>query len=156
MPTKAKFNLDEVFKGLTDAVDKIVDLYLLCLKSALIDTVTAAKNLDTYKNQTGNLRSSIGYVIYNKGQKVAEYFERVIGPKGAEADTADHGTAAGLKVATEAAEQYPDKIVGVIVAGEDYALAVESKGFDVITGPCTDLNKLLEKYIKEAISVYLE
>lgn len=54
-------------------------------------------------------------------------------------------------MAAEAAAQYPNDIVAVIVAAADYALYVESKGYDVITGPCSELNGILTKYIQIAI-----
>ena len=38
-----------------------------------------------------------------------------------------------------------------IVAAADYALYVESKGYDVISGPCSELNAILSKYIQIAI-----
>ena len=54
-------------------------------------------------------------------------------------------------MAAQAAAQYPNDIVAVIVAAADYALYVESKGYDVISGPCSELNGIFSKYIRIAI-----
>ena len=42
--------------------------------------------------------------------------------------------------------------VAVVVAGADYALYVESKGYDVISGPCNELNGLLKQYLAQAVA----
>lgn len=54
-------------------------------------------------------------------------------------------------MAEEAAHNTRTSIVAVIVAAADYALYVESKGYDVISGPCSELNAILSKYIQIAI-----
>ena len=74
-----------------------------------------------------------------------ESFGYTGGEKGSE------GVEKGKRMAEEAAAQYPNDIVAVIVAAADYALYVESKGYDVISGPCSELNAILSKYIQIAI-----
>ena len=56
-------------------------------------------------------------------------------------------------MAEETAAMFPSGIVAVVVAGEDYALFVEARGYDVITGPSRSLNDKLQanlNIIKEA------
>ena len=59
-----------------------------------------------------------------------------------------HGQARARETVEEVAKQYPDGIVGVIVAGEGYALYVESKGYDVLTGPASHAQEILDRNIK--------
>lgn len=115
------------------------------MQMACLEVTRNAKLLNTYKDRTHLLRSSIGFVIYNHGKKVAESFGSTGGEKGSE------GVEKGKRMAEEAAAQYPNDIVAVIVAAADYALYVESKGYDVISGPCSELNAILSKYIQIAI-----
>ena len=44
------------------------------------------------------------------------------------------GRHGAVKIVTELAHRYPKGMILVIVAGMEYAAAVESKGYDVITG----------------------
>lgn len=142
---KAKFNIDKLFEGVYEKVEIITATVIDAIQMACLEVTNNAKALDTYKDQTHYLRSSIGFVIYDHGEKVAEKFTSSGGAKGSE------GVAEGQRIAAEAAAQYPNDIVGVIVAAADYALYVESKGYDVITGPCNELNAILEKYLRIAI-----
>ena len=97
--------------------------------------------LDTYKDQTHRLRSSLGYVIYKDGQQVASNFQSTGGEKG------DEGVQIGIRKAAEAAAGIPG-IVAVVVAGADYASYVEAKGFDVLTGSALQLQQLFEAELK--------
>ncbi|HCY40439.1 MAG TPA: hypothetical protein DHV48_03660 [Prolixibacteraceae bacterium] len=73
-----------------------------------------------YLDQTGNLRSSIGYFVLNDGKIVMDEFS---------------GTAEGIAAGRQALEFVKVKsgyqLVGV--AGMDYASYVESKGYNVIS-----------------------
>lgn len=97
--------------------------------------------LDTYKDQTHRLRSSLGYVIYKDGQQVASNFQSTGGEKG------DEGVQIGQQRAAEAAAAIPG-IVAVVVAGADYASYVEAKGFDVLTGSALQLQQLFEAELR--------
>ena len=132
MATKTNFNigkfkasLEKTFK--VDVREDIID----ALNLGMLDIVNAAKNNDTYKDQTNLLRSSLGFVIYSDGQKVRQYFEATA--KNADGQEGAAGVRKGLETAERVAQDHPDGIVGVIVAGANYALAVESKGYDVLT-----------------------
>lgn len=145
MKIKARFNIDKLFEGIYEKVEIITDTVIEAIQMACLEATNKAKGLNTYKDQTHYLRSSIGFVIYDHGEKVTEEFTSSGGTKGNE------GVAEGKRIAAEAATQYPNDIVAVIVAAADYALYVESKGYDVITGPCNELNAILEKYLRIAI-----
>lgn len=147
MAIKAKFNIDKLFEGVYAKVEVIQKSVLGAIEKACINTVEKARSLNTYSDRTGVLRSSIGYVIYDHGEKVAENFELKNGPEG----SGEEGEATGKAMALQVAESWPNCIVAVIVAGADYALYVESKGLDVLTGPCNELEDLLKQNIEDAI-----
>lgn len=140
-----RFDIGKLFAGVRAKDDIITDSVLDALQMACLEITNNAKALNTYKDQTHYLRSSIGFVVFDHGEKITESF----GSTGGEAGSA--GVEAGREIAEEAAKQYTNEIVAVIVAGADYALYVESKGYDVISGPCSELNEVLSKYLKIVI-----
>jgi hypothetical protein len=178
MPIKAKFNLDkllgEVYRKYEEEIKPAI---IEAVRHACLETVAAAKQLDTYKDRTGNLRSSIGFVIYDNGEKASSYFqaepvaagvvqeeysyETKEGIKTAVREVAtggdgEEGKKSGEELADDIAKGLPNGIVAVIVAGMDYALWVESgggkgnkKGRDVISGPCLNLKSLLEENLQK-------
>jgi len=71
-----------------------------------------------YLDQTANLRASIGYVVAKDGNVLHE----------------DPSTnAAGLTFGKELLTNYPTGWVLIVYAGMEYAAAVESKGYNVIS-----------------------
>ena len=145
MGVEPKFNLDDIFYQVWQKIDAVMVGVVEAMEKTCIEITTNAKQLNTYQDQTNNLRSSIGYVVYNNGEKAAELFTQAgAGTEG----RGDSGIEKGKKVAEEAAKEFPNDIVAVVVSGEDYALYVESKGYDVITGPCLEAYSILEKNLR--------
>lgn len=76
-----------------------------------------------YQDQTGNLRSSLGYAIYYNGALVTLKVDGDM-PTGLET---------GQNVIETVAQNYPTGYVLIVVAGMSYAIHVESKGYNVLT-----------------------
>lgn len=74
---------------------------------------------ESWKDQTGNLRSSVGYAIYEYGKKTIESAFRQV-KDGAE------GVSEGRKMVEELAKQYSDTYALVVVAAMNYADYVEA------------------------------
>ncbi|MBR3548328.1 MAG: hypothetical protein IKN86_12355 [Bacteroidaceae bacterium] len=109
-----------------------------CVNTARI---SARKGRD-FKDQTGNLRGSIGYVIVVDGEIVSESaFEPV--KDGAE------GSQEGRNYAERLAKQHPQGIALVVVAGMNYAKYVASKGYDVLQSGELLAKKLVPQMLKE-------
>lgn len=87
--------------------------------------VTKARLDGDYMDQTGNLRSSIGYVLFKNGIAIHQSFTQV--------GSGLKGTNEGRATAIKAGSKFKDGICLVVVAGMNYALAVESRGRDVLT-----------------------
>lgn len=98
-----------------------------------------------FTDQTGNLRSSIGYVVFCDGVAIHENF--------AQAKEGNAGTQEGLKLAKRVGSKYPEGVVLVVTAGMNYALYVESKGRDVLTSAehlaQQELPKMLQKLVSD-------
>jgi len=100
--------------------------------------VNDARSTRTYKDQTGNLRSSIGYIIARDGVIIQENIEGKA-----------EGKARARETAKEVLRENSKGFVLIVVAGMEYAAAVESKGYDVITGSIPAAKALLKSKIKE-------
>lgn len=104
-----------------------------------------ARSTDSYKDQTGNLRSSIGYVIVEDG-KVIQASNFAPSEKGT--DKAK-GQATGKAYASELAARFPSGITLLVVAGMNYAAYVSAKGYDVLDGAELLADQLTEKLLKD-------
>lgn len=77
-----------------------------------------------FEDQTGNLRSSIGYAVFVDGVAVHSFYDEI------------KGGSIGVKTGYDLAKKIGEKTDGVclvVTAGMNYAQYVESKGRDVIT-----------------------
>lgn len=94
-----------------------------------------------FMDQTGNLRSSIGYMVFKDGVAVHEGYQVVAG--GAE------GIAKGQTIAKKIGTKYKTGIALVVTAGMDYALYVEAKGRDVLSSAESFAKKELPAMLDE-------
>lgn len=85
-------------------------------------------HISEWNDQTGNLRSSIGYIISVDGKPVGQSgFEKVIGPKAKEEGYVEEvdGSEEGRTYAQSLVSLYPTGIALIVVAGMEYASYVE-------------------------------
>lgn len=96
--------------------------------------VADARTTNTYKDQTRNLRGSIGYIIVKDGKQRKSNLE---------------GKASGKKEARrlmqEVKAEYPKGYALIVVAGMNYAAYVEAKGFDVLTGSSQEASRQIKR-----------
>lgn len=128
---KSFFNASQVTGILEQFQRDIDDKTLQTLQYLGEEFVNKARLNDTYKDRTGNLRSSIGYIILYNGEVVDSNF------KGKEV-----GKKKGEDFADEVALAHPRGWVLIGVAGMAYAAAVEAKSYDVITGSAPNSNDI--------------
>jgi hypothetical protein len=94
-----------------------------------------------FEDQTGNLRSSIGFKIFVGGNPVREDYRKVKdGEKGME-----NGKALADDVGQECGSR---QIMLVVTAGMEYAVHVESLGRDVIASSEQMAGRLFPEYMK--------
>lgn len=84
--------------------------------------VNHARSVNTYRDQTGNLRSSIGYVLVKDGRVIKRNFTGT-----------GSGPAEGEGLAGTLVGQYRSGYALIVVAGMNYATKVESRGLDVLS-----------------------
>lgn len=144
---KFKISKADIKRMLADRQERIVQAVIFRIQRIGEQFVTNARDNGSYTDRTGNLRSSIGYVILVDGKQLSENFEyfppgdRTKKPKG------KSGQSKAKEVIKEIKTNFPRGIVLICVAGMEYAAAVESRGYDVITAS----SDLAENALKEAI-----
>ena len=139
---KAKFTRADIKKRCDAYIENLVKATVEALKFVGEDFITNSRNLRTYIDRTGNLRSSIGYLILVNGEIIQSVFEAGV-------IQTETGKQTGEAYARKIAEMFGgNRIVFIGVAGMDYAVYVEAKGRDVITGSSVEAKKLLLRLIE--------
>lgn len=117
------------------------------IEAAIINTlaylgeqcVNQARSVNSYRDQTGNLRNSVGYVIVKDGTVIRTNFQRtasVVATSASGHSRTTSGSSDGVKVGEELARQLAESVSGyalIVVAGMNYAMSVESRGQDVLS-----------------------
>ena len=127
MAIKANFTERDIRAKLERFLKEVAIMQIEALKELGEMCVTHARGLPPevgFHDQSGNLRSSIGYMVFKDGVPVHESFDQVIG--GIE------GVKRGQDLAKKTGAEHNQGLVLVVTAGMNYALYVESKGRDVI------------------------
>ena len=148
MAVKANFKPSDIRKKL-DAFLEVVEKkqierlqYLgeMCVKHARL----IPKNVG-FEDQTGNLRSSIGYMVFKDGMAIKGSYTQVEGGS----EGVQDGEALARKVGSKSKD---NKIMLVVTAGMNYAVHVESKGRDVLTSAENLAKQELPKMIERLVS----
>lgn len=125
MGVKQIIPMSEIDAYLEAQIDRIEQRIIYNLSYVGEQCLNAARSTDSYKDQTGNLRSSIGYVIVRDGQIIqASDFDTV--KQGRE------GSTEGAAFARRLVSEFPQGFTLIVVAGMNYAGYVSAKGYDVL------------------------
>lgn len=122
---RPKFNASQIHQFLEEKKKNVGEAILMRMRRIGEQFVRHARENANFTDRTGNLRSSIGYVVMKDGQQLYDNFRQVSG--------GPDGVDAAKDIIADAKKNFHTGYVLIGVAGMDYAAAVESKGFDVIT-----------------------
>lgn len=131
-------------------IDRYTEQRLRGLEQAVIRTLTycgemclnVARSTNSYKDQTGNLRSSIGYVVAVDGRIVNQSdFETV--KKGGD------GSKQGAAFAKQLVRRFPKGVCLIVVAGMDYAVHVKNRGYDVLDSSELTADRIVPYMLKQ-------
>ena len=104
--------------------------------------VNEGRTRANFIDRTGNLRSSIGYVVVNDGEIVSESsFDPVKG--------GEEGARTGKAFAERLAKEYDKDLVLIVVAGMNYAKYVANRGYDVIDSAELLAQKLVPEMLRQ-------
>lgn len=144
---KALFSDEDVERWFDEFQEEAEDEIIRLLQYGGETFVQYARKNKAYRDCTGNLRSSIGYIILKDGQKFSENFEK----SGSGTDQAI-GLQAGSKLAKEVARMYPMGFVLIGVAGMEYAAYVEATGREVISSSSKRAEDMMRKAMERVFS----
>ena len=131
--------IDRYITGRVEAIKRAL-VYNLCAVGEQV--LNAARLTNSYKDQTGNLRSSIGYVVAVDGEIVQmSSFDTV--KEGRE------GSRGGKEYAMQLVRDFPHGIVLIVVAGMNYASYVSAKGYDVLDSSELLADKLVPQMLQQ-------
>lgn len=144
--------------GWIDKVSAEIDKEVANLTQSIIETlsyigeraVSIARKQGNYDNITGNLRSSIGYVVLHDGQSVVVGSSKVYaGKKG----NGEEGAQVAQDLLLRIQNEYPQGIVLIVCAGMNYASYVEDvHGKDVLTSARLETEQIAERMLKELLN----
>ena len=129
-----KFSAADVRKMVNsklENVGKVIESKLIKIAGTYVKD---ARLKADFTDRTGNLRSSIGGVVLRDGVQIWK-------DMGSQKESIDLQNALTI--------EFPHGYVLIVVAGMEYAAAVESKGFDVITGSSLTAIADLKKHFKK-------
>ena len=131
-------------------IDRYIDARVETLKKEVVrrlshigeQVINAARSTKSYKDQTGNLRSSIGYVIAVDGRVVEVSSFEVV-------KDGHEGSKGGKEYALQKISEFPRGIVLLIVAGMTYAQHVSDRGLEVLEPAELLARKLVPQMLKK-------
>lgn len=142
MPIKQTTTAEQIDAYIAQSVNAVQNVILYRMSYIGEQVLNAARSTNSYKDQTGNLRSSIGYVIVKDGSVVrASSFEQV--------KNGSDGTSKGRSYAESLAARYKNGIALIVVAGMNYAAYVKKRGYDVIDSSELLAEQLVPQMLRE-------
>lgn len=142
MGIKCTTSMTSIDKYLEDEIMRKRKVQIECLKRMGEAAVTEARENHRYRDQTGNLQSSIGYCIAEDGKIVfggADTFKVV--------KDGQEGTKEGMNYLQSLVSEHSSGLVLIIVAGMNYAAYVEAKNLNVLDSA----EQLVERELPELL-----
>ena len=117
-------------------IDRYTEQELKRLQTVLIrslqycgeQVLNTARSTNSYKDQTGNLRSSLGYVVAVDGRV---------------------GSEKGAAFAKKLVRRFPHGVCLIVVAGMEYAAHVKNKGYDVLDSSELLADRIVPSMLKQ-------
>lgn len=127
---RVKPNVAELIANLDTTVERLDEVINSTMAKVGEDAVAVARLVGNYNDITGNLRSSIGYVLLNDGKEIVRGQTRAFA--GSKGDGSD-GVRTGEEFIEAIQGDYPEGKALLLTAGMEYASYVEDiHGKDVL------------------------
>ena len=137
--------LDRLFRKAAELIRQEVVRALARLCEECVTRVRDRDEIDSWYDHTGNLRSSVGYAIYEHAElTLSSAFESVKG--------GTQGASEGMRMAREIAKDYQKAFSAVIMAAMTYAEYVEAcKNKDVLASTELWAREKVDEYVQKAV-----
>lgn len=129
--------IDEMTENVQNAlVSVLTDVGLQCVREA--------RDSGSYMDQTGNLRSSIGFVVTREGRIEEKCLSDGVGDGKA---VTKEGVAKSDALLSRLAASYQQDVSLIVAAGMDYAVYVEGMGKNVLTSASLLADRLIPQML---------
>ena len=153
MPIRPNFTFEEILQRFDNFHYAVEAAQVEMMQYLGEKCIIEARTNHTYKDQTGALTSSIGYMVFKNGIAIRENFEKqsplkyspdftwkvrkdgsssLKEPLKAKEATPEEGLEKGKDLAKKIGAEHSEGLVLIVVAGMHYALYVEAKGYNVL------------------------
>lgn len=142
MPIKQLTPMSEIDRYTEEQLERLKQVLIRNLMYIGETVLNRARSTNSYKDRTGNLRSSIGYVITVDGRIIRiSAFQTVKQGK--------EGSSTGSAYVKRLVRQFPKGICLIVVAGMNYAAYVSAKGLDVLDSSELLAERLVPRLLKQ-------
>jgi hypothetical protein len=152
MGIRAKFTNDAIRKIMANEAGMVHRAIVERLNYIGLHAISLARDYHerNYKDQTGNLRASIGYVVTYNGNIVNEGgFDPDAATRTLKEKDGETGSKEGKSLAYKLAERRKKGFVLIVVAGMQYGKYVEKRDYDVLTFTEANARIMADKLFKE-------
>lgn len=123
---------------------------LVKLSEECIAKIRDRSGSESWYDRTGNLRSSIGYAVYNYGIKQIESAFQIV-------RNGNEGSSEGKKMISQLGSEYSSAYASVVVAGMNYASNVEAlENKDVLASTELWAKSIVDARLKRAKKAAIE
>ena len=143
--TTPQSKLDKFLNAIPQILSAEIFRALCYLGEQCVGKVRNRPGTASWFDQTGNLRSSIGYAVFGEGRKIMESAFDTVG-------VGTQGSAEGRDMIDSLASKYAETYALVVVAGMNYADYVEAKdNKDVLATTELWAGQQIKPYLEKAI-----
>ena len=140
-----QFNLNDIERILREKIEKYHQKVIRILRIVGEKCINEAREYGSYQDQTGNLRSSIGYIVLKDGKPIEK---GGFAPTEKGTKKGKDGQKEGEAFINKVISQYPSGFVLVVVAGMKYASYVEARNYNVLSSSELLAEKEVPKLLK--------
>jgi hypothetical protein len=136
-----QFTPADIERILREKIEKYHQKVIRILRIIGEKCINEARTNGSYQDQTGNLRSSIGYVVLQDGKAIEKGGFKLT-------KSGSSGQKEGETFINKVISQYPKGFVLVVVAGMKYAAYVEARNYNVLSSAELLAEKEVPKLLK--------
>ena len=140
-----QFNSNDIERILREKIEKYHQKVIRILRIVGEKCINEAREYGSYQDQTGNLRSSIGYIVLKDGKPIEK---GGFAPTERGTKKGKDGQKEGEAFINKVISQYPKGFVLVVVAGMKYASYVEARNYNVLSSAELLAEKEVPKLLK--------
>lgn len=137
-----QFNSNDIERILREKIEKYHQKVIRILRIVGDKCINEAREYGSYQDRTGNLRSSIGYIVLKDGKAIEKGGFKLTKSGG-------NGQKEGETFINKVTSQYPKGFVLVVVAGMKYASYVEARNYNVLTSAELLAEREVPRLLKE-------